>query len=130
MSQSKTKFDSTKLKETVRRKCSNKMVTTGFLMFVAASIVATVCFVLLVGNKSNKEGKHPFNISLCASYKIDTAIILVYKLICGRRVEKNKILRSASSEDINGSPSYLLYYIKEKYNKECKQPFNISLCTS
>ena len=128
MSQSKTKFDSTKLKETVRSKCSKKMVAT--LIFVAALIVATVCFVLLVGNKSNKEGKHPFNISLCASYKIDTAIILVYKLICGRRVEKNKILRSASSEDINGSPSYLLYYIKEKYNKECKQPFNISLCTS
>lgn len=128
MSQSKTKFDSTKLKETVRPKCSKKMVAT--LIFVAALIVATVCFVLLVGNKSNKEGKHPFNISLCASYKIDTAIILVYKLICGRRVEKNKILRSASSEDINGSPSYLLYYIKEKYNKECKQPFNISLCTS
>lgn len=71
MSQSKTKSDLTKLKEIVRLKCSkatsNKMVATGFLMFLAVLIVATVCFVLKVGNKSNKEGKQPFNISLCAS---------------------------------------------------------------
>lgn len=64
MSQSKTKFDSTKIKETVRLKCSkaisNKILATGLFVFLTGLIVAAVCFVLIVGNKSpDNEGKQP-----------------------------------------------------------------------
>ena len=106
MSQSKAKFDSTKIKETVRLVCSkvisNKIMSTVLFVFLASLIVAAV---LMFGNKSpDKEGKQPLNISLCVSYKISTAIILIYKLTYERRVEKNKMLRSASSADINAQP--------------------------
>lgn len=105
MSQSKTTFDLTKIKETVRLKCSKatskKILPAGLLggVFLTGLIVF---LVFVVGNKSpGKEGKQPLNISLCVSYKISAAFILIYKPIYERRVEKNKMLRSASSTYIN-----------------------------
>ena len=106
MSQSGTKVDSTKIKETVRLKCSKaickKILKAGIFVFLLTGlIVATVCLVLLVGNKSpDKEGKRALNISLCASYKLSTVVTLIYKLRYERRIEKNKMLHSASSADL------------------------------
>ena len=81
MSQSKTNFDSTKIKETVRlmwsKVISNKILAAGLCL--AGLIIVAVCLVLIVGNKSpDKEGKKPLYISLCASYNISIVIMLMY----------------------------------------------------
>lgn len=101
------KFDIAKIKETVRFMCrkvtSKKILVVVLSLFLAGCLI--VSLVLTVGNKSpDKKGKQPLNISLCVGYKISTVIILIYKLIYERKVEKNKMLCSASSADINAQP--------------------------